>query len=47
MPVQKGIDDCVGGLLYDIMFGYLVEERPHWIRKAKGKIYFPGFNREN
>lgn len=37
----------VGGLIYDIMFGYLVEERPLWIGKAKGKIYFPGFSREN
>lgn len=37
----------VGGLIYVIMFDCLVEERLLWIAKAKGKIYFPGFNSEN
>lgn len=28
------------------MFDYLMEEKPLWIGKAKGKIYFSGFKRE-
>lgn len=37
----------VGGLIYVIVFDYLVEERLLWIAKAKGKICFPGFSSEN
>lgn len=37
----------VGGLIYVIMFDYLVEERLLWIEKAKRIISFPGFNSEN
>lgn len=37
----------VGGLIYVIVFDYLVEERLLWIAKAEGKIYFPDFDSEN
>lgn len=37
----------VGGLIYVIMFDYLVEKRLLWIEKAKRKICFPGFSSEN